>query len=396
MGTAYSAVADDASSVFWNPAGLSFLRRAEADFSYNSWFVDTTINDLSFALPFSWGGAGLRATYVNYGSFEVRDSNGVLQPQSEQPTALGLSAGLAVDFGILSVGAALKVSQETFFHETQTQPGLDFGLMAPVDPFRFALGFRNLDLSNPAGVFPSVFSGASFRHEFDRNQLLVSADGDFDERGLKDLSQGAEFIYQDVLVLRAGIRWSVGGKYSGDDTYLSGGLGVHFGDLLLDYALSSFGALGTVNMATLSYQFGTVKENGNSKPNSAEQPHPQIEPATSPLTPRAGNAPEASVLTSGSAPSNPPQNPAVPPVEERARAFETEGDNAFNLKRYESAADAYQKAADLRPSARTYHFLGVCYFNLGKKELSISCMTKSLELQDNPQLREWLEKYRLK
>src|SRR2546423_897852 len=42
MGEAYPALADDASSLYWNPAGIALLNQSEASFMYNQLFEDLT------------------------------------------------------------------------------------------------------------------------------------------------------------------------------------------------------------------------------------------------------------------------------------------------------------------------------------------------------------------
>ena len=39
MGDAFIAIADDASALYWNPAGLVFAKQNEVMFSHNSWAV---------------------------------------------------------------------------------------------------------------------------------------------------------------------------------------------------------------------------------------------------------------------------------------------------------------------------------------------------------------------
>ena len=41
MGGAYVSVANDVSSAYWNPAGLSFINKKQAYFMYQPWILDT-------------------------------------------------------------------------------------------------------------------------------------------------------------------------------------------------------------------------------------------------------------------------------------------------------------------------------------------------------------------
>ncbi|MGQ0645333.1 MAG: hypothetical protein ACT4O3_07560 [Elusimicrobiota bacterium] len=56
MGGAFSALADDYSAIHWNPAGLSFLEKREAAFSYEDRFNLGLVGLTHFAL--AWPGAG--------------------------------------------------------------------------------------------------------------------------------------------------------------------------------------------------------------------------------------------------------------------------------------------------------------------------------------------------
>ncbi|MBN1385011.1 MAG: PorV/PorQ family protein [Elusimicrobia bacterium] len=69
MGGAFTSVADDASAIYWNPAGLSYIKRAEAEFMYNDIYnlglVDFTT--LSYARP-DTGFGSLGVGWFNYGT----------------------------------------------------------------------------------------------------------------------------------------------------------------------------------------------------------------------------------------------------------------------------------------------------------------------------------------
>ena len=49
MGAAYSAIADDATSVFWNPAGIVYVDRFSFYTGYIDWIMDLKLTQASFA-----------------------------------------------------------------------------------------------------------------------------------------------------------------------------------------------------------------------------------------------------------------------------------------------------------------------------------------------------------
>lgn len=76
MGEAGAAIADDASAVFWNPAGLAFQTKAEASITHSQWLPQFGLSDLfydylAFCYPIpEWlGTASASVTYLNLGEF---------------------------------------------------------------------------------------------------------------------------------------------------------------------------------------------------------------------------------------------------------------------------------------------------------------------------------------
>ena len=74
MGGAFTAVGNDASSLYWNPAGVASLEKYEAMFTYTSLFKDLNINLNYFALVIpveGWGNFGVSVTALDYGDMDV-------------------------------------------------------------------------------------------------------------------------------------------------------------------------------------------------------------------------------------------------------------------------------------------------------------------------------------
>ncbi len=51
MGEAFLAVADDVNAVYWNPAGLAFLKRQEVTAMHSEWFQDIRYDFAAYARP---------------------------------------------------------------------------------------------------------------------------------------------------------------------------------------------------------------------------------------------------------------------------------------------------------------------------------------------------------
>src|SRR6266478_3475489 len=76
MGEAYTAMADDVSSLYWNPAGIAILNQSEASFTYSQWLKDLTYHNVSVATPLENGGIGASLSYLSYGDINGFDNKG--------------------------------------------------------------------------------------------------------------------------------------------------------------------------------------------------------------------------------------------------------------------------------------------------------------------------------
>lgn len=104
MGNAGVALADNASAIFWNPAGLAFQKGTEAAITHSNWLPQLS-SDLFYEyltakhhVP-GWGTFGGHLTYLFLGEHEGRDAQ-------NNPTGTFKSYDLAV-----GVSYGLKVSQ---------------------------------------------------------------------------------------------------------------------------------------------------------------------------------------------------------------------------------------------------------------------------------------------
>ena len=136
---AYVAIADDANSIWWNPAGLSQLERAlftstHADL-YN---VDgLSMSSLGFAKPTSLGAFGIGMTYLRAGDIPITDANGaIIEHSAQSEDVFTLSYGNSLS-GNLYLGGSLL-----YLHSGKVIDcsgfSLDLGVLAnPVKRLRF-------------------------------------------------------------------------------------------------------------------------------------------------------------------------------------------------------------------------------------------------------------------
>lgn len=264
MGGAFAAVADDASAIFHNPAGLAFAERKEIMLSHAEWlqgirneylsYVHTTGTDWAFG-----GGASMLFS----GAMTRYDRDGLTTgsyTENEGFVTLGAAHALGEYF---SFGLAGKIVYQKADSENATAYAADAGLLYHGDYWRFALAMENvgsrLRLYREEFRLPEGYKAAAAWRALD--SAWVTAQVTHRPVGGVSAAVGAEYQLavhdEDTVAARAGYM-SGPGSEAGSGFAL--GLGLANSDLKFDYAFTPFGALGNVHRFTFSARFGADKE----------------------------------------------------------------------------------------------------------------------------------------
>lgn len=132
MGGAFSAVANDATTAFWNSAGLSRLSRNEFSASTAEWLVGSRINWVGIGIKFDDDNAiGISINQLDYGEEEittVQQQNGTGQYWSASDIAIGLSYSRNLT-DRFSIGGTVKYISQKIYDVSATGFGVDVGLL---------------------------------------------------------------------------------------------------------------------------------------------------------------------------------------------------------------------------------------------------------------------------
>ena len=96
MGGAYSAVTNDVTALYWNPAGIASVESPSLIFSDVEWFADIRNNFLGYVHPTNAGDFGVSVTVLSMGKEEITtvdEPNGTGEQWGASSMAFGLSYG---------------------------------------------------------------------------------------------------------------------------------------------------------------------------------------------------------------------------------------------------------------------------------------------------------------
>lgn len=143
MGSAFVALADDPTTIYWNVGGLGKLKKHGVHFTHNEWIEDTQYDFIAAAFPINNRGTlGLSLTYFSVGDMEVRtveepDGTGQIFGGSDVAFTLAYALNLTDNF---SLGLGGKLIRQSIWDMSANAFAVDIGVHY-VMPFKgFTLG----------------------------------------------------------------------------------------------------------------------------------------------------------------------------------------------------------------------------------------------------------------
>ena len=143
MGGAGVSFVDDASSTYWNPAGLAFLKKREILFMDQSWIADIKHSYSAASIPLNnLGVIGLSINVFNYGEIEVTNldfQNGTGEYYSAQDYSVSFSfAKKFVNW--FGFGTSIKYINSQIWHSQSSAFAMDLGAQIYTDFFSSSKG----------------------------------------------------------------------------------------------------------------------------------------------------------------------------------------------------------------------------------------------------------------
>jgi hypothetical protein len=279
MGGAFAGIANDASTIYWNPAGISGFEKRQALFMHSERFGDlVNYNFASFVSPTTLVSADREASFgiglihlgvddipiTNHLQYEERNGTPGFQPEEgdrllydaaalpkEGNNDFALFGSFALKTSYGRVGGTLKlIYTDAVAGYSATGIGLDLGyLKRDLFVSRLDIGMKLQDITGTyiswstgtnEFIAPSVKLGLAYAIPAPslNASLILAADTDVffeDRRGASqfwvetfstDLHLGAELIFQEKVMVRGGL----------DAGNATAGAGFRIGIIGLDYA----------------------------------------------------------------------------------------------------------------------------------------------------------------
>ncbi|MDE2491099.1 MAG: PorV/PorQ family protein [Elusimicrobia bacterium] len=265
QGGSGTALADDASALYWNPAGLAALDKREATASHAELSQTVRHDFLGYAQPTTLGTFAAGATYLSQSAIEGRDALG--HPTGGyQASDAALSLGWGHKTPLGDIGATFKYVQSHIGSAQAETAAVDAGVrrdFGQMGPGHVLLGaaLRNL---GPGMKYDVQRNDLPLRLAFGAAYKLIgghafTAEWTNSPRGAgNDFGFGGEYQALPGVFLRAGYTTQsaiTGGTGFDAARGLTLGVGLGRGHWRLDYAAVPMGELGGTHRFTLSARF---------------------------------------------------------------------------------------------------------------------------------------------
>jgi hypothetical protein len=256
MGGAYTALADDANAIYWNPAGLAQVVDHEFQVSDAELTQSTREDFFSYAQTASFGTFAAAATYFDDGTLDGRDAQG--HPTGSFSAADAAAAGaFARKTDLVDLGGSVKFIQSHIGSAQATTFAVDLGARRQFGNVVVGAALRN---AGPGMKFDSETDDLPMRlalgaaYKLAGGHALTAELTNAPRAGGTDVGFGGEYRALKDIYLRAGYTTQsaiTGGTGFNAIDGLTLGVGFRSSRWTIDYAAVPMGELGSTQRFTL-------------------------------------------------------------------------------------------------------------------------------------------------
>ena len=293
LGGNFTAVANDVSAMYWNPAGISEISNTSMAATHTSWFAGISHDVVQMAVPIGvFSAIGLELIYLSSGdieqtTIEEQDGNGIFYDVTDLALALAYAMKLTDRFAVAVKG---KLIRQTIYNENASAFAFDFGTIyrTEFNGLRIGMNLANFggsmtmtgndllevkedpitgqqieyNLKTESWPLPIVFrvgiaidifgeKEAIFQNRM--NRITLAIDGNHPNDNYETIGAGIEYEWNGILALRLGYKHN----HDIEDISFGGGLKFILGGIRfnVDYAYADYGDLDAVQRFTAGLTF---------------------------------------------------------------------------------------------------------------------------------------------
>lgn len=264
LGRSFTAMADDASAIYWNPAALRNVQDKQFMVMYMPLygdFTDATYMYLGGTWPTLNAGAfgvGFQHIGTEFEGYSVSSVPTGTQSYSESQFLIGYAAEGDLNYlgGRLGIGANFKIANQQLAGASSTSPGVDLGFRySPEAAPGLALAVNMQDIVGPRYKLfveddkqdRTIMLGAGYQKLFHNGSAFrLMLQFDMPQRADNKFHMGGEYAFTQYIALRAGY----------DDGDLTFGVGFALSAFGLDYAFLNRETAGSSQPVTFTAHAG--------------------------------------------------------------------------------------------------------------------------------------------
>lgn len=264
LGEAFSALADDVSAVYWNPAAM-VQTKFGVSVMYNRWLQDISHSSLAYTQSFPViGSLGVSVNLLQVPGIESR-----ITPSDEPDdkfdasylvTTIAYARSITPHF---SLGVAAKYLQEqvglgkVYANYKANGFAADIGLLVRgiYRNVNVSLVGQNLGATVSKDKLPQNVKLGLGLFMDQQKTFMILTDLNYPMDNNWNMHIGAEYVLARIVALRVGYKNDFVSSSSGGLTGLTAGFGLIFGPVMFDFAWVPYSSLGDNYRATMSFQF---------------------------------------------------------------------------------------------------------------------------------------------
>lgn len=272
MGTAYTALSDEITSIYWNPAGLARLRRQQVYAMYEQLYENSIYWFGGYSVPFYGIGVfGVGLIYLTSGDIDRTGPN-----QEDLGTYDDTQSMVIISYGtpihnirnfksrhlkFLDVGISMKLIKHSIIEYTSYGIAFDIGTRyVPSKTTKFLRDFifgvvvQNIvpptnKMIEEREWYPLKLKiGTCYRTLYDTLFITFDVNQILFRKQTPEFNAGIEYVALNMFRLRTGYKNGI-----------SAGMGIEVEDFTFDYGFNYNQDLGLVHQFSASFKFGKLR-----------------------------------------------------------------------------------------------------------------------------------------